>query len=324
MLFPNRDDARVNLWADEETDWTVAKIIAHAGKGRLAFFHVEWMNGEHTWLPYNKISHLTALTDYLELLNVSTIDSLPAHSPPSASPPARTVFSCLELPYGPHPSGLRLSFVTPLTILPAIITDTSMASPPFLTAPEVAHYITGESYQLADIPALPVRFLDPRRHHQPVFFTPADIAAIKVLITAINQHTVSRRQPVPEAYLPFRRLYNTSHADDEVPELPDFKVAADGVLHEAAMGLLQRTHLAKAIGAARVQTIIQQDPYDPHLNRRKRRRADNVIPDVSQPPSYVQPSVPRPPTPMADIPAPLSPSTVFGSLNDALFSPSQI
>ena len=51
-------------------------------------FEVHWKSGDVTWLPYYQITHLQALTDYLELIGVSQISNLPNGSgrPPVDDP----------------------------------------------------------------------------------------------------------------------------------------------------------------------------------------------------------------------------------------------
>ena len=47
-------------------------------------FEVLWKSGDTTWLPYYQITHLQALTDYLDLIGISKISKLP---PGSGQPP---------------------------------------------------------------------------------------------------------------------------------------------------------------------------------------------------------------------------------------------
>jgi hypothetical protein len=75
--FPGRLDAQVLDFSDEqEPEWAVSKIWSHTGAQEEAMFEVEWRAGDVTWLPYASISHLDALTEYLDLLSLTDINSL--------------------------------------------------------------------------------------------------------------------------------------------------------------------------------------------------------------------------------------------------------
>jgi hypothetical protein len=57
--------------AGEETtdnEWAVDCIRSHSGTGTDAVFEITWKSGDITWLPYYQITHLQALTDYLDLM----------------------------------------------------------------------------------------------------------------------------------------------------------------------------------------------------------------------------------------------------------------
>jgi hypothetical protein len=61
-------------------EWAVAEIAPHHGKGADALFEVVWKAGDHAWLPYQEISHLEAMTQYLEVQGAkTTISQLPKH-----------------------------------------------------------------------------------------------------------------------------------------------------------------------------------------------------------------------------------------------------
>jgi hypothetical protein len=76
QLFPNRSDTA--LWETEDVsqEWTVSQIKSHSGDGQNALFEIEWKSGDVTWLPYDKIVHLTALQQYLEARGTENIDQL--------------------------------------------------------------------------------------------------------------------------------------------------------------------------------------------------------------------------------------------------------
>ena len=58
-------------------EWTVDRILSHAGSRENSVFEVRWRAGDVTWLPYEKISDLQALTAYLDLLGFDRIADLP-------------------------------------------------------------------------------------------------------------------------------------------------------------------------------------------------------------------------------------------------------
>lgn len=87
-LFPGRDYQQINNGDSADPEWAVDKILSHSGARLDARFKIQWKSGDVTWLPYPQISHLNALTEYLDLLNVSSIQSLPMglDSPPLQDP----------------------------------------------------------------------------------------------------------------------------------------------------------------------------------------------------------------------------------------------
>ena len=68
-----------------DDEWAVDCIKSHAGTKANAVFEVQWKSGDVTWLPYYQITHLQALTDYLDLLGVKRVSKL---LPGSGQPPA--------------------------------------------------------------------------------------------------------------------------------------------------------------------------------------------------------------------------------------------
>ena len=87
-LFPGRTDAQLGETPDTEGEWAVEAILSHAGSGTDSVFEIKWKSGDITWLPYYQITHLQALTDYLDLLGTRNIRSLPkgAGQPPREDP----------------------------------------------------------------------------------------------------------------------------------------------------------------------------------------------------------------------------------------------
>ncbi|KAK1231715.1 hypothetical protein PQX77_005163 [Marasmius sp. AFHP31] len=71
-----RLDTQVGLFDDPEGEWPVERIIAHKGSRTDALFHVLWKSGDLTWLPYDRIEHLSQLEEYFELLGIENIAAL--------------------------------------------------------------------------------------------------------------------------------------------------------------------------------------------------------------------------------------------------------
>ena len=75
-LFPGRMDTQLGLTPETEGEWAVEKILSHVGAKTDATFEIKWKSGDITWLPHYQITHLQALTDYLDLLGCQQINSL--------------------------------------------------------------------------------------------------------------------------------------------------------------------------------------------------------------------------------------------------------
>ncbi|KAJ8507317.1 hypothetical protein ONZ45_g10305 [Pleurotus djamor] len=82
--FPGRLDTQIFDFEDPEPEWAVQEIKSHSGMGTDSIFEVSWKSGDVTWLPYHEVANLDALQDYLEVLDVENIKSLPRGS---GSPP---------------------------------------------------------------------------------------------------------------------------------------------------------------------------------------------------------------------------------------------
>ena len=84
-LFPGRQEIQVADFGESEPEWQVECILSHIGSGPGATFELRWTSGDVTWMSYDHITHLTALTEYLDLLDVKQIDNLlrGTGSPPS-------------------------------------------------------------------------------------------------------------------------------------------------------------------------------------------------------------------------------------------------
>ncbi|KIL56248.1 hypothetical protein M378DRAFT_47850, partial [Amanita muscaria Koide BX008] len=51
---------------DEQRKWEMNRIVIDAGSRESTTFDVHWKTGEESWMPYRRITHLQALTEYLE------------------------------------------------------------------------------------------------------------------------------------------------------------------------------------------------------------------------------------------------------------------
>ena len=87
-LFPGRMDTQIVGEDAKDNEWAVDRIKSHSGTKTDAVFEIQWKSGDVTWLPYYQITHLQALTDYLELIGVSKVSKLPPGPgrPPSNDP----------------------------------------------------------------------------------------------------------------------------------------------------------------------------------------------------------------------------------------------
>ena len=87
-LFPGQLDTRLGNTPEAEGEWAVNHILSHAQSGTNSVFEILWKSGDTTWLPYYQITHLQALTEYLDLLGLKTASKLPkgAGKPPQDNP----------------------------------------------------------------------------------------------------------------------------------------------------------------------------------------------------------------------------------------------
>ena len=76
-LFPGRLDTQVGDTPETEGEWAVDCILSHAGSGADTVFEVKWKSGDITWMPYYQITHLRALTEYMDLFGAKNIHKLP-------------------------------------------------------------------------------------------------------------------------------------------------------------------------------------------------------------------------------------------------------
>ena len=81
-------DTQLGSTPETEGEWAVDRILSHTGSKTDSFFEIKWKSGDVTWLPYYQITHLQALTDYLDLLGTTQIGNLPKGTghPPQDDP----------------------------------------------------------------------------------------------------------------------------------------------------------------------------------------------------------------------------------------------
>jgi hypothetical protein len=130
-LFPGRMDTQLGMDSQTDGEWAVDRILSHAGSRTDSVFEIKWRSGDVTWLPYYQITHLQALTDYLELLGVDNISKLAAGkgTPPPDDP---QIFLGAITFYQNSPSCLFLpTLLTPLRYLNQLIK--SMATRFYIT-----------------------------------------------------------------------------------------------------------------------------------------------------------------------------------------------
>ncbi|KAJ3772407.1 hypothetical protein FB446DRAFT_788707 [Lentinula raphanica] len=75
--FPGRLDSQLNESQVVEPQWKIERILSHCGYQKHAVFQVLWSTGDETWMPFFEIEKLPCLQEYLELLEIESIDQLP-------------------------------------------------------------------------------------------------------------------------------------------------------------------------------------------------------------------------------------------------------
>lgn len=87
-LFPGWLDTQIGDTPEIEGEWAVDRILSHAGSKADTIFEIKWKSRDVTWLPYYQITHLQALTEYLDLLGERNIHKLPKGTgkPPREAP----------------------------------------------------------------------------------------------------------------------------------------------------------------------------------------------------------------------------------------------
>ena len=87
-LFPGRLASQVAELDVQSDEWAIERFASHCGSGSQAVFEAVWKSGDHTWVPYESVSHLGAMAEYLSAMGVEKIADLPEGSgrPPSEDP----------------------------------------------------------------------------------------------------------------------------------------------------------------------------------------------------------------------------------------------
>ncbi|KIJ19445.1 hypothetical protein PAXINDRAFT_69043, partial [Paxillus involutus ATCC 200175] len=73
--FPGRQLSQITGIGQVE-EHTFDRICNHHRKGCDSIFEILYTTSNSIWLPYSKISRLEALTQYLEVQNIASIDDL--------------------------------------------------------------------------------------------------------------------------------------------------------------------------------------------------------------------------------------------------------
>jgi hypothetical protein len=127
-LFPGRLDSQINSGESLEPEWAVDKILSHSGSKKDSLFEVQWKAGDITWLPYNQIEHLNALSAYFEVLGIEKITDLlrGTGKPPIQDPQIFIGSLSLNLPHFSYKNSVTSHSTSPSFTLP----DDPNLSPP--------------------------------------------------------------------------------------------------------------------------------------------------------------------------------------------------
>ena len=119
-LFPGRMDTQV-VGEELDDEWAVDRIKSHAGSKSDTLFEVLWKSGDVTWLPYYQITHLQALTDYMDLIGVKKISKMPKGTgiPPVNDP--QVFLGSMDPHLYPDHSSSCLRIPNPLPLLKPVV-----------------------------------------------------------------------------------------------------------------------------------------------------------------------------------------------------------
>jgi hypothetical protein len=84
--FPGHAVPQVTGLGSPADKFLIDRIVSHYGHGSNIWFELLWQSGDHAWLRYGSIKHLSALEVYLKNLNCHSIFDLPtgAGKPPQS------------------------------------------------------------------------------------------------------------------------------------------------------------------------------------------------------------------------------------------------
>ena len=242
-LFPGRMDTQV-VGDELDDEWAVDGIKSHSGLKSEALFEVLWKSGDVTWLPYYQITHLQALTDYMDLIGVKKISKLPKGTgkPPANDP---QVFlgsldphfssdhssSCLIIPN--TLSSLFKPVFRTMTSLLGILTPITNYSPTI----DLEHLnIVMRKHRGIDHPSFtrisPTHYLvsDPAASKAlPGTLHVGQIADYLTFDEQLRTHGISELQSVPHGFDDFAYLWNIGTSDNDYRQISRiFASEADG------------------------------------------------------------------------------------------------
>ena len=147
-LFPGRMDTQIMGEDPTDDELAVDSIRSHSGSKTDAVFEVHWKSGDVTWMPYYQITHLQALSDYLDLLKVTMISKLPnGHGWPPVDDPQ--VFLGLISPDSSEEATTScLSIISPLPVLKRLYRSALSLLPSVFTTPSVSSTIDFETLNI--------------------------------------------------------------------------------------------------------------------------------------------------------------------------------
>ena len=68
--FPGRQLHQLPGLGHTLEEWSIDRILSHAGRGTDALFEIQWSTGDVTWAPYAELKGLSVLDEYLEAMGV--------------------------------------------------------------------------------------------------------------------------------------------------------------------------------------------------------------------------------------------------------------
>lgn len=75
-LFPGRHHSQVGFTLKPDGEWKVRSVINHKGCGKDAEFEIGWATGDRTWMSYESITDLPALSEYFEAKGIKGVQNL--------------------------------------------------------------------------------------------------------------------------------------------------------------------------------------------------------------------------------------------------------